>query len=116
MIGVAQRDRGDAVRLGAADRILHGEVGQHLAHRVAAVDHRHAAGIDQQLRRGGGGADAGLQAREVPGQAQHAVRLMAPQVGLYQRVGDQPRVGVGHSGGDIDRRREVEQWSGGDPH
>ena len=83
----------DAVRLGAADRFAHGVGGQHLAHRIAAVDHRDGAGIDDEGRRGDRPLHTpALQPRQVPGQAQHAVRLVAPQVGLHQGISDEPGV------------------------
>jgi hypothetical protein len=112
MVGVAQRHRGDAVRLGPADGVAHGMGRQHLAHRVAAVDDRDGAGIDHEGRLGNGRADAGLQPRQVPGQAQHAVRLVTPQVGLDQRVGDQPGICRRHAGCLIGGRRKVDQSLG----
>ena len=46
---------------------------------------------------------------EIPAQSQHAVRLMAPQVGLHQRIGDEACVGFGHAGAGVDGGSEVEQ-------
>jgi hypothetical protein len=47
------------------------------------------------------------EAVEVPVESQHAVGLMAPQVGLYQRIGHQPGIGLGHARAGIDRRGKV---------
>ena len=79
-------------------------IGRALAHRVAAIDHGQRAGIDDQLRLGNGGADARPQSGKVPRQAQDTVRLVAPEIGLDQRVGDEPRVRFRHAGGDVNRR------------
>ena len=70
----------------------------------AAIDHGQRAGIDDQLRLGNGGADARPQSGKVPRQAQDTVRLVAPEIGLDQRVGDEPRVRFRHAGGDVNRR------------
>ena len=116
MVRVPKRDGADAVRLRPADRVLHGAGGQDLAHCVLAIHDRDRAGIDDKLRLRDGLADPGEETRHVPGQAQHAVRLVAPEIGLDQRVSREPRIGFGHSGADVDGRREVEQAVGRDAH
>lgn len=114
MVGIAQGNRGDAVLGGAPDGVAHGMGRQHLAHRIAAVDHRDSAGIDHVFRLGDRSADAGLEPGEIPREPQHAVRLVASEVGLDQGIGDQPRIGRRHAGRLVDRRREVDQRSGGE--
>ena len=46
----------------------------------------------------------------------HAVRLVAPKIGLDQRVRREPRIGFRHAGADIDGGREIEQAVGRDAH
>jgi hypothetical protein len=51
---------------------------------------------------------------EVPAEPEHAMGLVAPQVGLHQRVCHQPGIGLGHTRAGIDRRGEVEETRGVD--
>ena len=46
----------------------------------------------------------------------HPVRLVAPQVGLHQRVGDQLRVGGGQAGARLDAGCEIGERFGVDAH
>ena len=62
MVGVAEPDGANAVRLRTADRFVHGVGGEHLTHRIVAVDHRDGASIDNDLRLGDRVADAGPKA------------------------------------------------------
>ena len=66
-----------------------GALGEHLADAVAAVEQQQGAGVGQDRGVGDGAHGAGAEPRRVPGQAQEAVGLVAPQVGLHEAVGDQ---------------------------
>ena len=67
-----------------------GPLGEHLADAVAAVE-QHAAGRCRTRTAGSvtRAHGAGAQPGGVPGQPQEAVRLVAPEVGLHEAVGDQ---------------------------
>ena len=108
MIGIAQRHGADAVRLGPPDHVPGGMGGQHLAHAVMAVDHADGADIDDIFRRGDRLGDTGFQPRRVPWQAHDAMGLMAPEIGLDQRVGGEMGVRRRHAGLDIDGGREFQ--------
>ena len=97
MVGVAHGDGGDAVRLGAGDRVARRGGGEHLADAVMPVDDGDRAGVDHPLGARHGLHDAGLEARHIPGEAQHAMRLMAPQIGLDEAVGEERGVGRRHA-------------------
>ena len=116
MIGIADRDRADAMGLGAPDHVARGMGGHDLAHAVMAVDHADRADIDDLLRRRDRLGRAGLQARDIPGQAHQPMGLMAPQIGLDQRVGRQPRVVRRHADLGIGGGGEGEQPFGRERH
>ena len=100
------------MQLRASYRFLAREFGQHMAHAVVAVDHRHRAGIDHELRRGHRLHHAVADAVEIPAQAQHTVRLVAPQIGLHQCVGDEMCVARRHAGVGVDGSGEIDQLGG----
>ena len=93
VVGVAHADRADAVAPARWIAIGAGPLGEHLADAVAAVEQHQRPGVGRG-RRGRCRAvmTPHLSRADVPGQPQHAVRLVAPQVGLHQAVGDQPGI------------------------
>ena len=93
VIRVADAHHADAVLLRALDRAIDGHRRQHLPDPVAAIDHRHRARIDGNAWRGHRAHRSGPDPRGVPGQPQHAMRRVAPQLRLDQRVGDEGGVG-----------------------
>jgi hypothetical protein len=97
------------VRLGALDGFLHGERGQHVSDAVMAVDHCDRARIHDEFRFGHRVHDLIQYAITIPAEAQHAVGLVSPQVRLHQRVGDEPAIGLGHTGASVDGGGEVGQ-------
>jgi hypothetical protein len=97
MIGVAHADRGDAMGLGALDRLPRGARRQHLTHAVVAVDHGEPTGVDDKLRLRHGIAHARLQTRDIPGKPHHAMRLMSPQISLHQGVRCNRSIRRGHA-------------------
>ena len=107
MIGVANRDGADAVHLGLGDSILHQLRADDLSDAVTSVDERNRPAIHDRLRLSYGVRDAVLDARQIPAQAQHAVRLVAPKVGLYQRVRQQACVFHWHSGTRINSGSKI---------
>ena len=66
------------MRLGALDGLVGGKHGEHMAHAIVAIDDSYRTGIHHKLRCGLGLHHAVADAVEVPTQAQHAMRLMAP--------------------------------------
>jgi hypothetical protein len=114
VIGVAYRHRTDAVRLGPRDRLVRGPHRQHLADAIVAVQHGNRARVDHDLGGGDRVHHTMAEAVEVPAEPEHPVGLMAPQVGLYQRVRHQPGIGRGHTRAGIDRRDEVDETRGVD--
>ena len=80
-----------------------------MPHAVVAVDERYGAGVDDEVGSGDRIHDPVAYALQVPAQAQHAVRLVAPKVGLHQRVGDEARIGFGHAGAGVDGGGEIDQ-------
>jgi hypothetical protein len=111
---VAHGHRADAVRSGSRDRLVRSPHRQHLANAVVAVNHGNRARVDHDL----GGSDrvhhAMAKAVEVPAEPEHPMGLMAPQVGLHQRVGYQPSIGLGQARAGIDCRGEVDETRGVD--
>jgi hypothetical protein len=86
---VADADDADPVLAGAGDGEHAGPLGEHLADAVTAVQQHQGTGVGEDDRIGPDPHRAGAQPRHVAGQAQHAVRLVSPEVGLHQAVGDQ---------------------------
>ncbi len=100
--------------LRAANR-LPGRLHRHyLSDAVVSVDETHGTCIDQlfDLRRWPHYLVA--QAIEIPAQSQHPVRLVSPQIGLHQRIGDQPRIGLRHAGALVHGGGEFDQPIGVD--
>ena len=112
MIGHAHADRRNAVHLRAPDRLFRRELRQHMADAVMAVDDRQRAGIDHEFGCRHRIHHLVAQPVEVPAQPQHAVRLVAPQVGLHQRVGNQPRILFRHALPGIDRGGKFDELEG----
>ncbi len=109
MIRIPYSDRSYAVDLRASYRLIRGTRGEHLADAVVTVEDGYRAGIHDCLRLRHRAHDPGAQARDVPRQAQHAVRLMPPQVGAYQAIGEEVRVGRGNTNGAEHRFAEIDQ-------
>jgi hypothetical protein len=109
VVGVAHTDGGDAVLTRAASRFARGMCRQHLADAVLPVDDEHRAAVGNDARLRHGMHAAGREPGEVPAGAQHAMRGVAPEVGLHQRVGEELCVGRGDPGADIDLGDEVAQ-------
>ena len=82
---------------GPVDGDAAGGLGQHLTDAVATVEQQQRAAVEQRRGVGAGGHGAAPEPRGVPGEAQEAVRLVAPQVGLHEAVEHQCGVGVGHA-------------------
>ena len=110
MVGHAHADGADAVNFGTLDGLFRRESGQHMADAVVTVNHRQRTAIDNELRRRHRIHDLVAQPVQIPAQAQYAVGLVAPQIGLHQRVGDQPRIGFGHPLSGIDGSGEIDQF------
>ena len=77
------RERGDTVLLRLGNRDLHRMAGDHLSYAIAGIEHGHRALIADDVDAGFATDDAGLEPLEIPACAQHAVRLMVPQVRLH---------------------------------
>ena len=97
------------MRFGAVDGLLRGLRGKHLSHRIMAVNEGEPAGIDNQFGLRFRIPDAGLQARRIPGQPHHPVRLMAPQVCLHQRICSEPGLRRRHAGASVYRGRKIQK-------
>ena len=102
------------------DRFVHGGDGGDLADALLRVHDGDGAGVDHRLGAAGGLHDAGAQAFEIPGGAEHAVGLVAPEVGLDQAVGDEGGVvrrdaaggeEAGDEGGEGVRDRRLGSWA-----
>lgn len=107
MVAVAKRNPGGfALRLGALDRQRDGALAHHLAHAVAVIHHRGAAGLpdDGDLRPSGDGA--ATQPLRVDRHADGAVAFHAVQIGFDQAVGGELGVVIGHATGAEDRGDE----------
>jgi len=78
VIGVAHTHGADAMRFRALHRFLCREDREHVADAVVAVDHGHRSGIHDELRFRHRVHHLVAHAVEVPAEAQHAVRLVAP--------------------------------------
>ena len=78
MVGVAYGHGAEAVCLGALDGLKGGQHGERVAHTIVTVDHRNRTRINDELRRGDRFHHAVANAVEIPAEAQHAVRLVAP--------------------------------------
>jgi hypothetical protein len=111
---MAHCHRADAVHPGPRDGLVRGPHRQHLAHAVVAVQHGNRARVDHDLGGSDGVHHALAEAVEVPAEPEHPVGLMAPQIGLHQRVRHQPGIGLGHTRAGIDRRGEVDETRGVD--
>ena len=97
----------NSIGLSPANRFLHGTGSQHLAHAIPAIQHGDRTGIDGKLWLGGRVAYACLETGHVPRQPHDPVRLVAPQVGLDQGIGREPRIRFWHPGADVDGCGEV---------
>ena len=106
------RDRADAVRLRAADRVLHGAVGQHLAHASCRRSPRSRRHRRRTPAAATGLHDAGLEARRGtrPGAARRATDGPTDRPAPACRRRAAHRLRACRRGRR--RRREVEQWSG----
>jgi len=116
VIGVPHRDRGDAVRLRTPDRLLRRVFRGGLPDAVGGIDHRDGARIDDKARVRRRLHRPALQAREIPAGAQHAVGLVAPEIRLHERVGEQRRVGSGDASAFVDAGDEIEERLVADAH
>ena len=109
VVGHAHADRADAVRLGALRSLR--------AWRAPSARGRRRRGRRSRAIAPASTTNSGFvtgfitraDAVEVPAEAQHAVRLVAPQVRLHQRVGDEARIGLGHAGAGVDGGGEVDE-------
>ena len=110
MIRHAHTDRTDAVGFGAFDGFFGSDFRQHMADAVVAVDHRHRTAVNDELRLRHRIHHLVAQTVEIPAEAQHAVRLVPPQIGLHQRVGNQQRVGFGHALTGVNSGAEFDQF------
>ena len=73
------------------------------------VDQGKTASIDDKLGLCLRFAHAGLQARGVPGKPHDTVGLVAPQIGLDQRVCAETGVGFAQTGRDVDGCSECQE-------
>ena len=80
-----------------------------MTNAVVTVDHRNGAGIDNELGFGHWFHHAVADAIEIPTEAQHAVRLMSPEVGLHQRVSYKARVALRHASAGVDGSGEIKK-------
>ena len=114
VVGHAHTDRPQAVRFRTLDRLARGEFGDDMTNAVMTVDHCNSAGIDHELGLGHRLHHAVLDTLEIPTQTQHAMGLMAPQIGLHQRIGNKTRVVLGHTGTGVDGGGKVDELFGVD--
>jgi hypothetical protein len=110
----AHADRADAVRFRAFDRFLRCEHREHVPDPVVAFDDCDRAAVDYKLRRRHRLHHAVQHALEIPAEAQHAVRLVPPEVGLHERVRNEPRILLRHSRTGVNRSREIDEAFGVD--
>lgn len=102
------------MNLGAPDRFKSGPGGNDLANAVLAVQNGHGARIHDQFGLSHRVDHPRTDARHIPAQAHDAVRLMAPQIGLYEAVGNQMGVSDGKTDGRKDGINEGDQSDSGD--
>jgi hypothetical protein len=106
---VPDGDRADAVLAGLGRGHRHGVVGGEHTERVAGVEHRDRAGVDQHLGVGAGADRALAEALHVHRDEVGAVRGEAAQVGVDQRPGDGGGRVRGHAGGREKPRHQGRQ-------
>ena len=115
MVGHAHANGSNPVLLRPFHRFAGGQHGQHVANAVMPVDHRHGAGIHEEFGFGQRIHDLVAQALQGPAQAQHAMRLVPPQIRLHQRVGQQARIRFRHARPGVNRRGKFVQPCGINP-
>ena len=105
--------------LGAVDRLEGGLVGDDLAHTVPAVEDGHGPRVHDKFGLCHGLHHAGPEAGHIPAKAHDAVGLVSPQVGLYETVSREGRIGRGEARGGQDGPGKSGQAfgiDGGDVH
>ncbi len=114
--GVAQADHGDAVLSRPLDAERDRLPGDHLAVALLAVDRDQRAAVMHDPGLAVGAHAALLQKLEVRKNPDHAVGIVADQVGVDQMLGDRLRLVQVRAGVPEDADDEALQRPGGDPH